>query len=128
MSIRVMIADDDALIRRTLSSALARGGFDVCTACDGNQALRLAEVAPPDIAVVDLNMPMGGVEVVRQLKAKHGDAMFVAILSGEDDDLKRAECLRAGADAVLVKPISPIELRRRLQAAACGLNLLSVAS
>ena len=128
MTIRVMIADDDPMIRRTLSNALARGGFDVCTANDGNQALRLAEVAPPDIAVLDLNMPMGGVDVVRRLKERHGDAMFIAILSGEDDETTRELCLRAGADAVLVKPISPMELRRRLQVAASSLKRVSVAS
>ena len=128
MSTRVMIADDDPLIRRTLSNALARAGFDICTACDGDQALRLAEVAPPDIAVIDVNMPMGGIDLVRQLKQRHGDAMFVAILSGEDDEGLRARGLGAGADLVLVKPISPIELRRRLQAAASALKSMSVAS
>ena len=73
-------------------------------------------------------MPMGGIDLVRQLKQRHGDAMFVAILSGEDDESLRARGLQAGADIVLVKPISPIELRRRLQAAASALKLMSVAS
>jgi DNA-binding response OmpR family regulator len=128
MSIRVMVVDDDALIRRTLSSALARGGFDVSTASDGISALRLAQVDPPDIAVIDLNMPMGGLEVVRQLKAIHGSSMFVAMLTGEDQEATRTMCLEAGADAVLVKPMSPMELRRRLAAAASTLNkTLSVA-
>ena len=129
MSIRVMVADDDALIRRTLSSALARGGFDVSTASDGLSALRLAKVDPPDIAVIDLNMPMGGLEVVRQLKATYGATMFVAMLTGEDEDSTRDLCMEAGADAVLVKPMSPTELRRQLTAAASTLNkAMSVAS
>ena len=124
MSVRVMVVDDDALIRRTLSSALARGGFDVSTASDGISGLRLAQVDRPDIAIIDLNMPMGGLEVVRQLKAVYGDGMFVAMLTGEDDDGTRALCLEAGADAVLVKPISPSELRRRLASAATAMNKL----
>lgn len=128
MSIRVMVVDDDATIRRTLSSALARGGFDVCTASDGGPAIRLAEVTPPDIAVVDYHMPTGGLEVVRQLKIRHGDSMFIAVLTGSDDDETRNACLDAGADAVLQKPISPIELRRRLMAAANALKTMSVAS
>lgn len=122
MSVRVMIVDDDALIRRTLSSTLARGGFDVSTASDGISGLKLAHVDPPDIAIIDLNMPMGGLEVVRQLKASYGDAMFVAMLTGADDESTRELCLEAGADAVLVKPISPMELRRRLAIAANGMK------
>ncbi len=78
----------------------------------------MAQVDPPDIAIIDLNMPMGGLEVVRQLKASYGPAMFVAMLTGADDELTRELCLEAGADAVLVKPISPMELRRRLASAA----------
>ena len=128
MSIRVMVVDDDPTIRRTLSSALARGGFDVCTANDGAPAIRLAEVTPPDIAVVDLNMPTGGLEVVRQLKLRHGSSMFLAVLTGDDDETVREQCLDAGADAVLMKPISPTELRRRLMAAATALQTLAVAS
>jgi DNA-binding response OmpR family regulator len=123
-----MIVDDDALIRRTLSSALARAGFDVSTANDGASAVKLANVARPDIAVLDLNMPQGGLEAVRQLKAKHGDTMFVAILTGEDCETTTASCFAAGADAVLMKPISPIELRRRLTAAATALKPMSIAS
>ena len=129
MSTRVMVVDDDALIRRTLSSALARSGFHVSTANDGLSGLKLAHVDRPDIAIVDLNMPMGGLEVARQLKASYGDTMFVAVLTGDEDDLTRQLCLEAGADAVLVKPISPAELRRRLAIAANGMKkLLSVAS
>jgi two-component system KDP operon response regulator KdpE len=123
-----MIADDDAMVRRTLSSALGRVGFDVCTSPDGHAALRLAEIAPPDIALVDMNMPMGGVELVAQLKAMYGQQVWVAVLSGEDLDDIRDECLAAGADDVLVKPISPIELRRRLIAAAPAGKTLPVAS
>ena len=128
MNPRVMIADDDPLIRRTLSSALARAGFDVCTVGDGDAAIRLAEVAQPDIAVLDLNMPMGGLEILRRLKARHGVGMFVAILSGDDSETTSACCLAAGADAVLAKPISPIDLRRRLMAAATALKRHRIAS
>jgi len=128
MSIRVMIADDDAMVRRTVSNALSRVGFDVCTAADGAAALKLAEVAPPDIALVDMNMPMGGPHLVTGLKAMYGSDIWVAVLSGEDPDAIRAFCLRAGADDVLVKPISPLELRRRLIAAAPAGKTLPVAS
>jgi len=128
MSIRVMIADDDPLVRRTVANVLSRVGFDVCTAADGTDALKLAAIAPPDIALVDLNMPMGGPELVSGLKAMYGDDIWVAVLSGEDLEEIRGFCLRAGADDVLVKPISPVELRSRLIAAAPAGKTLPVAS
>lgn len=128
MSIRVLIADDDPMVRRTLSTALARVGFDVCTSPDGYAALRLAEIAPPDIALVDLNMPMGGAELVGKLKAMHHGSIYVAVLSGDDYEEIHKICMGAGADEVLVKPISPIELRRRLMAAVPAGKTLPVAS
>jgi DNA-binding response OmpR family regulator len=122
MSPRVLIVDDDDGIRRVLASALARSGFDVSTANDGEPALRLADVATPDIVVVDYNMPTGGLKVVRALKQRHGTAIYVAVLTGEDDMLTRTSCRDAGADAVLIKPIAIGELRRVLTAAAIALD------
>jgi DNA-binding response OmpR family regulator len=128
VSIRVLIADDDPMVRRTLSTALARVGFDVCTSPDGHAALRLAEIAPPDIALIDLNMPMGGTELIGKLKAMHQGSIYVAVLSGDDYEEIHTICKRAGADEVLVKPISPVELRRRLMAAVPEGKTLPVAS
>jgi DNA-binding response OmpR family regulator len=122
VSARVLIVDDDDGIRRTLASALGRSGFEVSTANDGDPAMRIAEVATPDIVVVDYNMPTGGLQVVRALKQRHGSAIYVAVLTGEDDTLTRGLCRDAGADAVLIKPIGIGELRRVLTAAAIALD------
>jgi DNA-binding response OmpR family regulator len=128
MSTRVLIVDDDPALRRAMSTVLARDGFDVSTAADALPALEHAAISRPDIVVVDFNMPTCGLEVVRHLKATCGDNVFVAVLTGEDHDEMRAECLAAGADAVLIKPIAPVELRRRLTAAALALKTLLAAS
>ena len=128
MSTRVLIVDDDPSIRRAISTVLARDGFDVSTAADAIPALDQAALTRPDIVVVDFNMPTCGLEVVRQLKARCGDTVFVAVLTGEDDDQMRADSLAAGADAVLIKPIAPQELRRRLTAAAVALKTMLAAS
>ena len=122
MSRRVLVVDDDDAIRRAIASALARSGFDVSTASDAGPALQIAEVATPDIVVVDYNMPTGGLAVVRGLKQRHGAAIYVAVLTGEDDQTTRDACRDAGADAVLIKPIAPSELRRVLTAAARALD------
>ncbi len=128
MSTRVLVVDDDPMIRRVFCKALARAGFDVVTASDALPALESAAQHRPDIVVVDFNMPTCGLEVVHTLKARLGELIFVAVLTGEDSEQMRARCLGAGADAVLIKPISPDELRRRLTAAALALKTLPAAS
>jgi DNA-binding response OmpR family regulator len=128
MSTRVLVVDDDPLVLRAISKVLARDGFDVATASDALPALDYAAQHRPDIVVVDFNMPTCGVEVVRKLKASLGDEVFVAVLTGEDSEHMRAQCLAGGADAVLIKPISPLELRRRLTAAALALKTHLAAS
>lgn len=128
MSTRVLVVDDDPLVLRAISKVLARDGFDVATASDAVPALDYAAQHRPDIVVVDFNMPTCGLEVVRKLKASLGDEIFVAVLTGEDSEHMRAQCLGAGADAVLIKPISPLELRRRLTAAALALKTQLAAS
>ena len=122
MSTRVLVVDDDPLVLRAISKVLARDGFDVATATDAAPALAAAAAKRPDIVVVDFNMPTCGLSVVRELKARLGDDIFVAVLTGEDSEPMRAQCLGAGADAVLIKPIAPAELKRRLTAAALALK------
>ena len=128
MSTRVLVVDDDPAVCRAISTVLARDGFDVATAPDALPALDAAAAAPPDIVVVDFNMPTCGLEVVRELKARCGDTVFVAVLTGDDHEQMRADCLAAGADAVLIKPIAPTELRRRLTAAAVALKTMLAVS
>jgi two-component system KDP operon response regulator KdpE len=118
---RVLIADDEPGILRSLESSLSRAGFDVTTANDGAPAIALAGSAKFELVVVDLNMRTSGIAVVRHYKRCYGAGVYCAVLSGEDDDVTRAACLEAGADEVFVKPIPASVLRRRLTEAAQGL-------
>jgi CheY-like chemotaxis protein len=118
VSARVLVVDDDDVVRRTIAAALAGSGCDVSTANAAAPALRIAEIATPDIVVVDCNMS----SVVRSLKQRLGSAIFVAVLTGEDDATTREICRDAGADSVLIKPISQNELRRVLTEAAITLD------
>ena len=115
---RLLIVDDDPRIRKALTTAMSRVGLHVFSAEDAATALSLAEHTPPDLALVDFDMPVPGTEVVRKLKEMHGSAMWVAILSGHDDEDTRAQCFAAGADDVIGKPVMITELRRRLIAVA----------
>lgn len=118
--VRVLVADDDPLIRKALTKNLTRIGFEVHPADDGAPAIALAESTPPDIAVVDLTMPTSGLEVVRRLKEMYGSAVHVTVLSGRDDEETRMTAFDAGADDFLVKPVPIAELRRRIAASARG--------
>ncbi len=105
MSARVLVVDDDPLVLRSISRVLAADGFDVRTERDAVPAVAAARAMRPDIVVVDFNMPTCGLTVVRDVKTSFGEQVFVAVLTGEDTDEMRAQCLGAGADAVLIKPI-----------------------
>jgi two-component system, cell cycle response regulator CpdR len=118
---RVLLVDDDEHLRTSTARALARAGFDVTIAEEAAPAMGLARTF--DVVIADFCMKTAtGADVVRHFKRRFGARVYCAILSGNDDDDTRAVCLDAGADAVIVKPASPIELRRRLTEAAAALR------
>lgn len=114
----MLVVDDDPRVRRAIANAMTRSGFHVFSAEDGLPALTIAEQTPPDLVIVDFNMPTPGLEVVRKLKALHGPAVWIAVLSGDDDPETRSRCFDAGADDVMTKPAQIGELKRRMLAAA----------
>ncbi|CAN5853537.1 hybrid sensor histidine kinase/response regulator [soil metagenome] len=116
--VRMLVVDDDPRVRRAITNAMMRSGFHVFSAEDGAPALTIAEQTPPDLVIIDFNMPTPGLEVVRKLKDLHGPAVWVAVLSGQDDEATRAQCFDAGADDVMSKPAQIGELKRRMVAAA----------
>lgn len=123
MIIRVLLAEDDELVRRATSNALTRAGFEVTAVDDGVPAIEMSDAALFNFVIADLNMTsVGGIEVVQHYKRKFGDAVCCVVMSGDDDAAVRAECLLAGADDMIIKPASPSELRKRLLSAALALR------
>ena len=114
----LLVADDDEDILTLVELRLTRSGFDVVVARDGEEALRLAHEAGPDLAVLDWMMPKAsGVEVVRALREDDETASLpVLLLTARAADADVVEGLEAGADDYLHKPFSPQELVRRVQA------------
>ena len=115
--VRVLVVDDDELICRQMASGLAVFGFQVVTAHNGEDAITQAEETPPDVAIVDLEMPMGGLAVIRHLKNLSGPAVHVIVMTGHDDEAHRRDAFDAGTDDFVVKPTALPELKRRLAAA-----------
>ncbi len=120
---KILLADDDAAIRRALSMSLTRAGYEVTAVDDGDIAIQLAADHTYDIVIADYNMQrVGGIAVIRHFKQLHGANCCCVILSGDDDDIMNAACYMAGADDVLMKPLTPSELRERVSSAARALH------
>lgn len=120
---RVLLADDDAMVRRAIGNSLVRAGFEVVAVDDGGPAIELSDKSSFDFIIADLNMrTVGGVEVIQHYKRKFGSAVCCVVLSGDDDPVVNASCFLAGADDVITKPTTTAELRRRLHAAASALR------
>ncbi len=113
----VLIADDDARIRRLLHAALRDGGHDVLEVADGDAALAAVRAHRPAVAVLDVQMPgRSGLDVCRALRADPALASIrVLIVSANAvaDDVEGA-----GADAFLPKPFSPLRLLAAVDALA----------
>jgi YesN/AraC family two-component response regulator len=109
---RVLVVDDAANLRELLSLLIdLEDDFEVIgTACDGEQALVVAEKLRPDIVLLDLAMPvMDGMQALPRVRALLPTAMIV-IFSGFEEASLRDEAMAAGADAYLEKGASVIQL------------------
>jgi two-component system response regulator ResD len=116
MPARVLIADDDAVVRDVVRRYLERDGLEVRMAGDGSEALRVLGSERIDVAVLDVMMPgPSGLSLCRTLR-QGGDftvpVILLTALSEEDD---RIAGLEAGADDYLTKPFSPRELTLRVR-------------
>jgi DNA-binding NarL/FixJ family response regulator len=120
--IRILIADDHTMFRQGLREILERkGGFRVVAeARDGLEAVELARLERPDIALLDITMTgIDGVEATRRIAAL-GQPTRVVMLTMHRDDRLLLEALRAGANAYLLKDAEASELVSTLRAVARG--------
>jgi two-component system, OmpR family, KDP operon response regulator KdpE len=112
---RILVVDDEAHIRRAVERALAARGYEVEGAEDGADALDRAAVAPPDLVILDLNMPgVDGLEVTRRLRSWSG--VPILILSVREEEPDKIAALDLGADDYLTKPFGVGELLARVRA------------
>jgi two-component system, OmpR family, response regulator MprA len=115
MRARLLVIDDDEQLLTALRRALAYEGYDVAVAPSGEEGLRLARDAPPDLVVLDVHLPgVDGLEVCRRLRA--GGDVPVLMLTARDEVADRVAGLDAGADDYLVKPFAVDELLARVRA------------
>ena len=118
---RVLLADDHALVRDGIASLLAAWGHEVVgQAADGNEAVALAAQLRPDVILMDVRMPGAtGLEATRRIAAVQPDVAIVMLTVSEDEgDL--FEAIKAGARGYLLKNLEARELRGMLEAVERG--------
>ena len=112
---RVLVVDDDAKTVELVKLYLSRDGYQILTAYDGGEALRLARESSPDLVVLDLMLPdIDGLEVCRTLR--HEFDIPVIMLTARTTDQDKLIGLGLGADDYVTKPFSPRELAARVRA------------
>ncbi len=115
-AVSILVVDDEPQIRRVLRSTLSTHGYEIVEAKTGEEALEWMRKEPPDLVLLDMNMPgMGGVEACREIRrASDAPIIMLTVRSAERD---KVAALDAGADDYVVKPFGIEELLARIRTA-----------
>jgi len=123
---RIVLADDHALVRQGVRALLERAGFDIAgEACDGQEALTLVAAVQPDIAVIDIGMPLlNGLEAARAIRG--GSQKTRTILLTRHDEVQYVtQALRAGVKGYVLKSQAATDLVQAIQQVGSGKIYLS---
>jgi len=126
-TIKVLIVDDHAMVRRGLSTFLkVRPELElVGEGSSGEEALQLCQSLQPDVVLMDLKMPgMDGVTATRNITEKYPDIRVIVLTSFQEEELIR-KALGAGAISYLLKNVSAMELTKAIQSAHAGFSTLT---
>ncbi len=112
---RVLLVDDEPMVRKVLRSYLEADGFDVTETGSGEQALDLVRSVAPDLVVLDVMLPgIDGVEVLRRLRTF--SQVYVMLVTAKTDEVDKLIGLSVGADDYVTKPFSAREVVARVKA------------
>ncbi|MFH1449687.1 MAG: response regulator [bacterium] len=113
---KILVMDDEELIRETLGCVLREEGYDVVTAGDGVEGLEFAYQEEIDLVILDVTMPeMDGYQVCRLLKSDNDyNHIPIIMLTSKDKKFQRFWGLKAGADRYVIKPFEPEELLKMI--------------
>src|SRR3989454_9825828 len=124
-AMRVLVAEDETIIRLDLRDLLERAGFEVCAeARDGEEAVELARSEEPDVAVLDVKMPrLDGIEAARRILDERPIPIVMLTAYGQEELVSRA--IEAGVFGYLVKPFRETDLLPAIQTARARYDELS---
>jgi two-component system response regulator VicR/two-component system response regulator RegX3 len=112
----VLLVDDEAALRESLTYSLQKEGYQVTTAVDGHSAIKQFHKQVPDIVLLDWMLPeVDGMEVCWRIRAFSN--VPIVMLTGKDQDIDKIRGLEAGADDYVTKPFNTRELLARMKAA-----------
>ncbi|OPX84112.1 MAG: Alkaline phosphatase synthesis transcriptional regulatory protein PhoP [Pelotomaculum sp. PtaB.Bin104] len=113
----ILVVDDEANILQLLKHILSKEGYQVISATNGRDAIRLAAEKEPDLIILDIMLPeMNGYDVLRALKANRQIALIpVIMLSALGEEVDKVVGLELGAEDYITKPFSPRELVARVK-------------
>ncbi|MBN2467335.1 MAG: response regulator [Deltaproteobacteria bacterium] len=113
---KIMIADDEEMIRSLVSATLEDDEYIIIEASDGERALTLAQEEKPDLLLLDVKMPgKSGFEVCRTLKSDpKTKSVYIIMLTGQSRAKDIKEGKQAGADDYFTKPFSPLSLLKKI--------------
>jgi len=113
---RIMVVDDEEALVRLISYNLAKEGFNIITAEDGNEAWEKIKTEKPDLIVLDLMLPgKDGLEICRDMRRDNIDTPII-MLTARDEEIDKVLGLELGADDYMTKPFSVRELIARVKA------------
>ena len=117
MAKKILIADDEPNIVTALEFLLARGGYEVLIARDGEEALKTLESARPDLVLLDVMMPVkSGYEICKRIRERPEWAHIkVVMLSAKGRDAEVNKGMAVGADLYVTKPFSTRELMEQIR-------------
>src|SRR3979411_775785 len=113
---KILIVDDEAMIRKAVHLALEKEGYEVVEAETGGEALRRIELSKPDLILLDLMLPdVSGFDVCRDIR-RMGSRVPIIILSAKTEEIDVVVGLGTVAADYIVKPVRPRELLARIAA------------
>jgi two-component system alkaline phosphatase synthesis response regulator PhoP len=118
MSHRILLCDDERHILRAAEFKFKRAGFEVISACDGEEAWQCIQQDAPDLVVTDCQMPrLDGVSLVKRIRAHdHLANLPIIMLTAKGYEISQDElCNQYGVVAMLAKPFSPRDLLQMVQ-------------
>jgi len=113
---KILVAEDEAIMQKTIELRLRKDGHEILLAENGRQALEQIEDFCPDLIITDIMMPYAsGLEIIGIVRKRPGKRTPIIILSGMGQEDIVLEAFQLGADDYITKPFSPNELSVRVK-------------